>query len=60
MAGSFAAWMAAVDRAVEAKCGMSAYDLDDAPYADWFEDGVSVKSAASRAIRNAGGGAFGF
>lgn len=48
---SFKAWMRAVDRAVQAKVGLSLSDLSDQPYADWYADGVSPKQAAGRAIR---------
>ena len=51
MSGSkFAIWMAKVDRAVEAKVGLSARDLADCSYYDWFEDGVSPAAAAKMAI----------
>ena len=46
-------WMAQVDAAVQAKCGLSVYDLPDCCFADWFEEGASPKAAASRAVRNA-------
>lgn len=52
---SFEAWMRAVDAACEAKCGLSVHDLEDVAFADWYEDGVSAKSAALRAIRSSGG-----
>jgi hypothetical protein len=35
--------------------GMSIYDLPDIPYADLWEDGVSVAKAVKRAIREGGG-----
>jgi hypothetical protein len=48
----FDAWMRAVDAAVEAKAGCSVHDLADCPFADWYEDRVTPKSAAARAIRS--------
>jgi hypothetical protein len=42
-----------VSRLVEAKTGLSLDDLPDVAIRDWYDDGVSAKSAASRAIRNA-------
>ncbi len=50
---TFQRWMAAVDRIIAAKCGFTSADLPDVCYADWFDDGVSPKSAASRAMRAA-------
>ena len=50
----FRAWMREVDRAVEAKAGLSVYDLEDAAFADWHEDGVRPATAARRALRNSG------
>lgn len=35
--------------------GCTSADLADCCYADWYEDGVSPRSAASRAIRYSGG-----
>ena len=52
---TFEKWMAAVDASVSAKVGVSVHDLEDCPFRDWFEDDVSPKSAASRAIRNSNG-----
>lgn len=33
--------------------GLSYLDLPDCCYADWYEDGMSAKTAASKAIRYA-------
>jgi hypothetical protein len=55
MKTTFDTWMQEVDRAVARKCGMSVHDLDDAPYADWHEDGLAPKTAAARAIKRSGG-----
>lgn len=52
-AGGFRAWMAKVDAAVAAKTGLSALDLPDCPYYSWYEDGVTPKSAAAKAIKAA-------
>lgn len=52
-ADGFKAWMAKVDAAVAAKCGLSASDLPDVCYRDWYEDGVTPKSAAARAVKAA-------
>jgi hypothetical protein len=48
---TFEAWMAEVDAYCRRKCGLSVYDLEDCNYRDWYEDGVSLKGAASKAIR---------
>jgi hypothetical protein len=50
---SFGDWTTELDKAVQAMVGCSLADLPDVCYADWFEDGVSPKSAARRAIRAA-------
>jgi len=54
MKKTFETWMKAVDAAVSAEIGLSASDLPDVPYLDWFEDNMSVKAAARKAIKNAG------
>lgn len=46
----FEAWMAAVDRAVMRRAGVSASDLADMPYRDWHEDGVSPADAARKLL----------
>jgi hypothetical protein len=53
MKDDFAVWMEAVDREIENRCFLSADDLPDQPYRDWFDCGLSPKEAAVRAIRNA-------
>jgi hypothetical protein len=52
-AKTFEQWMTAVDAAVERLCGLSASDLPDVCYRDWYEDGISPATAARRAVRNA-------
>ncbi len=49
----FDTWRASVDYWVVAQTGMYADDLPDCPYRDWYDDGISPKTAAKRAIRNA-------
>lgn len=49
----FRDWMGAVDRAVSARVGLSAADLPDCPYRDWFDDGVTPQTAARRAVKRA-------
>ena len=54
---NFETWMIAVDTALANLCGgLSSSDLPDCCYADWFEDGMSPKAAAKKAIRRAKGG----
>lgn len=48
---TFEAWMRAVDIAVSEKVGLGVDDLPDICYRDMYDDGVSVKSAATAAIR---------
>ena len=50
---SFADWMALVDAHVEAKAGVSVYDLPDCAFADWHQDGFTPQEAAGKAIRAA-------
>lgn len=48
---TFENWKAQVNRAVLARTGMECNDIGDAPYYDWFMQGVAPTVAASRAIR---------
>lgn len=51
---AFKKWMNAVDVAVGGRAFVSAYDLPDQPYRDWFEDGMSPDEAAVAALEEAG------
>jgi hypothetical protein len=53
---AFKKWMAEVDGAVGARAFVSAYDLPDQPYRDWFEDGMSADEAAVAVLVDAGYG----
>lgn len=48
---TFDAWMKLVDSLIQRKCGMSAYDLPDCAYHDWYDDGKSAASAAAKAVK---------
>ena len=50
----FEAWLKKVDEWCEKLAGLSYRDLSDVCYADMFEDGVSPKAAAKKALRNDG------
>lgn len=50
---SFEAWMLAVDKLLRLLVGVTSEDLPDCCYRDWYDDGVSAKSAARRALRYA-------
>ena len=50
---SFEEWMAKADRAVGLK-GLSIYDLPDMDYRTMYDEGMSPKAAARKALRNAG------
>lgn len=50
---AFDSWLGAVDRIVNERTGVSVHDLPDMPFRDWFDDGVSAKQAAARAILSA-------
>lgn len=51
---TFETWIDEVNRLLDL-IGLSIDDLPDCCYRDWFEDGVSAKRAAARAIKSAGG-----
>ncbi|MCI0579950.1 MAG: hypothetical protein L0332_24075 [Chloroflexi bacterium] len=51
---SFAAWMRQVNAAVFARAFVSADDLPDQPYRDWYDDGLSPEEAAGAALEDAG------
>lgn len=51
---SFESWMREVDVQCWRRGGCSAGDLPDANYREWFASGLSAKSAACRALKNAG------
>jgi hypothetical protein len=53
MTQTFDAWLAEVDAQVWALAGCSVRDLPDCLFADWYADGMSSRTAARRAIRNA-------
>lgn len=50
---SFSEWKRLVDEAVWDKAFVGIDDLPDVPLRDWYDDGISPKNAASRAIRSA-------
>lgn len=52
MRKTFDQWMKEVALAVRA-AGLDVRDLPDCPYHDWYDDRVSPKAAAKRAIKNA-------
>jgi hypothetical protein len=52
-APTFEAYRKAVDMAVLVKTGLCLDDLPDVCLIDWWEDGVRIATAASRAIRYA-------
>ena len=53
---TFEQWMKEVDRFLSDDPntgGMTSSDLPDCAYADWYERGMSSKSAAKKAIKSA-------
>ena len=50
---TFDEWMKLVDGAVVARAGLGVHDLPDCPFKDWFDDGMTPKGAATRALKNA-------
>jgi hypothetical protein len=51
---AFKKWMAEVDIALGARAFVSAFDLPDQSYRDWFEEGLSPDEAAALALKDAG------
>lgn len=49
----FENWMKLVDNYIVQVIGLTSADLPDCCYRDWYDDGVSPKSAAKRAMRSA-------
>jgi hypothetical protein len=50
---SFDTFRANVDRLVSAIAGIGLDDLPDVPLMDWYDDGMSARAAATKAIRAA-------
>ena len=48
---TFEEWMARVDRLVSRHVGISVYDLEDAPFMEWYEDRVRPIRAANKALK---------
>ena len=44
---TFEQWMARVNRLVTGRYGVGTSDLEDQPYRDWFDDGLTPAEAAS-------------
>ena len=55
MKDSFQVWMKKVNAAIEAKCGMTADEIEDTNYSEMWERGVTPKSAAAKAVKQANG-----
>lgn len=51
---SFEEWKRQLDALLRAKYGLESSDLADCAYRDWYERGVSAKSAARKALRENG------
>lgn len=49
----FEQWMRNVDKYCYAIAGISIHDLEDCPFRDWYDAGVSERSAAHRCIKRA-------
>ena len=46
----FALWLALTDRRVTRRVGLGIFDLSDAPFADYFEDGMTPAEAADAVL----------
>lgn len=53
MRQSFEEWMRAVDAEIERRVHLSASDIDDWRYRDDYDEGLTPKRSAARAIANA-------
>lgn len=47
-------WMRTVNLEIVKRVGLSADDIEDMPYRDWFDSGTKPASAACKAIKRAG------
>ena len=47
---SFREWMKEVDNEIMLTTGLSAVDLPDCPYRDWYDDGMEAGEAAEEAV----------
>ena len=54
MKPSFNQWLAAVDRHLVRRVGVTTGDLADQCYADWFEDGITPFQAAQLVLQDEG------
>ena len=54
MREKFESWMKAVDTEVTRLSSLSARDLADQPFYDWYERGVTPKSAARKTLKAEG------
>jgi hypothetical protein len=50
---TFEQWKKSVDAIIGSLCGLSADDIDDWCYRDDYDNGLTPKRSAQRAIRNA-------
>lgn len=48
---TFEQWSVSVDFWINRELGLSKDDLPDCPYREWYEDRVSPRTAAKRAIK---------
>ena len=55
---TFTDWMESVNALIERALGLSAYDLPDCPYRDWYDIRLRPIRAANRALKNAGADDF--
>lgn len=53
MRETYEEWLKKVDAEVVRRVGLSVHDLPDCPFRDWYDDKVSPKTAAGRAIKRA-------
>lgn len=50
----FDEWMVQVDAAIVDLCGLTARDLADQPYFDWFDSGLTPEEAAYETLAEEG------
>jgi len=50
----FKTWKAEVNRIIDSYCGLTADDLADQPFRDWYNDGTTPSEAAILTLEDEG------
>lgn len=54
----FSTWMRLVDRKIQARAGVSVYDLADKPFREWYDDGMDPDEAVEEILEDEGFGDY--